>query len=221
MQLKKKLALLAALCLSLGLLAGCGNSGKTNDNETGSAPIGDEPSDSEQMDNAELLSGKHHVEIEVQDYGTISVELDADAAPITVTNFIKLANEGFYDGLTFHRVVAGFVLQGGDPEGNGTGGSDESIKGEFSENGVENNLSHTRGAISMARANPYDSASSQFFIVLEDATFLDGGYAAFGYVTDGMEIVDKICEEPPVADMETGLVNAEDQPVITRITVVD
>ena len=221
MQLKKKLALLAALCLSLGLLAGCGNSGKTNDNETGSAPIGDEPSDSEQMDNAELLSGKHHVEIEVQDYGTISVELDADAAPITVTNFIKLANEGFYDGLTFHRVVAGFVLQGGDPEGNGTGGSDESIKGEFSENGVENNLSHTRGAISMARANPYDSASSQFFIVLEDATFLDGGYAAFGYVTDGMEIVDKICEETPVADMETGLVNAEDQPVITRITVVD
>ena len=221
MQLKKKLALLAALCLSLGLLAGCGNSGKTNDNETGSAPIGDEPSDSEQMDNAELLSGKHHVEIEVQDYGTVSVELDADAAPITVTNFIKLANEGFYDGLTFHRVVAGFVLQGGDPEGNGTGGSDASIKGEFSENGVENNLSHTRGAISMARANPYDSASSQFFIVLEDATFLDGGYAAFGYVTDGMEIVDKICEETPVADMETGLVNAEDQPVITRITVVD
>lgn len=221
MQLKKKLALLAALCLSLGLLAGCGNSGKTNDNETGSAPIGDEPSDSEQMDNAELLSGKHHVEIEVQDYGTVSVELDADAAPITVTNFIKLANEGFYDGLTFHRVVAGFVLQGGDPEGNGTGGSDESIKGEFSENGVENNLSHTRGAISMARANPYDSASSQFFIVLEDATFLDGGYAAFGYVTDGMEIVDKICEETPVADMETGLVNAEDQPVITKITVVD
>ena len=221
MQLKKKLALLAALCLSLGLLAGCGNSGQTNDNETGSAPIGDEPSDSEQMDNAELLSGKHHVEIEVQDYGTVSVELDADAAPITVTNFIKLANEGFYDGLTFHRVVAGFVLQGGDPEGNGTGGSDESIKGEFSENGVENNLSHTRGAISMARGNPYDSASSQFFIVLEDATFLDGGYAAFGYVTDGMEIVDKICEETPVADMETGLVNAEDQPVITRITVVD
>ena len=221
MQLKKKLALLDLLCLSLGLLAGCGNSGKTNDNETGSAPIGDEPSDSEQMDNAELLSGKHHVEIEVQDYGTVSVELDADAAPITVTNFIKLANEGFYDGLTFHRVVAGFVLQGGDPEGNGTGGSDESIKGEFSENGVENNLSHTRGAISMARANPYDSASSQFFIVLEDATFLDGGYAAFGYVTDGMEIVDKICEETPVADMETGLVNAEDQPVITKITVVD
>ena len=221
MQLKKKLALLAALCLSLGLLTGCGNSGKTNDNETGSAPIGDEPSDSEQMDNAELLSGKHHVEIEVQDYGTVSVELDADAAPITVTNFVKLAEDGFYDGLTFHRVVAGFVLQGGDPEGNGTGGSDASIKGEFSENGVENNLSHTRGAISMARANPYDSASSQFFIVLEDATFLDGGYAAFGYVTDGMEIVDKICEETPVADMETGLVNAEDQPVITRITVVD
>ena len=221
MQLKKKLALLAVLCLSLGLLAGCGNSGKTNDNETGSAPIGDEPSDSEQMDNAELLSGKHHVEIEVQDYGTVSVELDADAAPITVTNFVKLANEGFYDGLTFHRVVAGFVLQGGDPEGNGTGGSDGSIKGEFSENGVENNLSHTRGAISMARANPYDSASSQFFIVLEDATFLDGGYAAFGYVTDGMEIVDKICEETPVADMETGLVNAGDQPVITKITVVD
>ena len=161
------------------------------------------------------------VRIHMEDGGVIDIELDPSAAPITCENFLKLVHAGFYDGLTFHRVVAGFVLQGGDPEGNGTGGSDESIKGEFSENGVENNLSHTRGAISMARANPYDSASSQFFIVLEDATFLDGGYAAFGYVTDGMEIVDKICEETPVADMETGLVNAEDQPVITRITVVD
>ena len=168
-----------------------------------------------------MLSGKHHAEIEVQDYGTIVVELDADAAPATVTNFVNLAKGGFYDGLTFHRVAAGFVLQGGDPKGNGTGGSSETVAGEFSENGFDNPLSHTRGAISMARSRDYNSASSQFFIVQQDSTFLDGQYAAFGYVTEGMEIVDKICEETPVADMQTGYVEPENQPVITKITVTD
>ena len=118
--------------------------------------------------------GKHHVEIDVQDYGVISVELDGDVAPITVENFMKLANEGFYDGLTFHRIIDGFMIQGGDPTGTGMGGSDETIKGEFSANGVENDLSHTRGVISMARSQDYDSASSQFFIVQQDSTYLDG-----------------------------------------------
>jgi len=170
--------------------------------------------------NSDYLTGKHHVEISVENYGTISVELDADAAPITVTNFIELAKNGFYDGLTFHRIISGFMIQGGDPKGTGTGGSDETIKGEFSANGVTNNLKHTRGAISMARSQANNSASSQFFIVQTTYPSLDGQYAAFGYVTDGMDIVDKICEKTPVQDSE-GTVLAKDQPTITSITVID
>ena len=165
-------------------------------------------------------SGKHHVEIAVKDYGTIAVELDGDAAPITVENFLKLAGDGFYDGLTFHRIISGFMIQGGDPLGNGTGGSDQTIKGEFSANGVENNLSHTRGAISMARSSANDSASSQFFIVHEDSTFLDGQYACFGYVTDGMDVVDAICQAVPVTD-NNGTVASDNQPVIESIKVID
>ena len=163
----------------------------------------------------------HHVEIEVADYGTISLELDGKTAPITVENFLKLAKSGFYDGLTFHRIIDGFMIQGGDPEGTGYGGSDETIKGEFTQNGVENGISHVRGVISMAR-NGYDmdSASSQFFIVQSDSTFLDGQYAAFGHVTDGMEIVDAICKDIPVED-SNGTVRAENQPVITQIRVID
>lgn len=119
------------------------------------------------------------MEIQVKNYGTIKVELDGDTAPITVANFLKLAQNGFYDGLTFHRIIDGFMIQGGDPKGNGTGGSDETIKGEFSGNGVENNISHVRGTISMARSQDMDSASSQFFIVQSDSTYLDGQYAGF------------------------------------------
>ena len=168
----------------------------------------------------ETLTGKHHAEIIVQDYGTIKVELDADQAPITVQNFIDLANSGFYDGLTFHRIIEGFMIQGGDPNGDGTGGSDETIKGEFSENGVENNISHVRGTISMARSSENDSASSQFFIVQSDSTYLDGQYAGFGTVTSGMDIVDKICKDTPVTDTN-GTVEKEKQPVIDSIKVVD
>lgn len=125
--------------------------------------------------------------------GNIVVQLRADVAPITAANFQKLVGEGFYDGLTFHRVYSGFMIQGGDPDGNGSGGSAETIKGEFSSNGVENNLSHTRGIISMARSNDPDSASSQFFIMHADAAAsLDGNYAAFGQVIYGMETVDGI-----------------------------
>ena len=163
----------------------------------------------------------HHVEIEVADYGTISLELDGKTAPITVENFLNLAKSGFYDGLTFHRIIDGFMIQGGDPEGTGYGGSDETIKGEFTQNGVENGISHVRGVISMARnGRDMDSASSQFFIVQSDSTFLDGQYAAFGYVTDGMEIVDAICKDIPVED-SNGTVRAENQPVITQIRVID
>ena len=162
----------------------------------------------------------NHIEIEVRDYGTIKAELYGNIAPITVENFVKLAREGFYDGLTFHRIISGFMIQGGDPNGNGTGGSSQTIKGEFSANGVENPLKHTRGVLSMARSSMPDSASSQFFIMHQDAPHLDGQYAAFGMVTEGMDIVDAICQNTPVTD-GNGTVTRENQPVITAIRVVD
>lgn len=165
-------------------------------------------------------SGKHHAQIVIKNYGTISLELDADMAPITVENFANLVNDGFYDGLTFHRIISGFMIQGGDPEGNGLGGSNKEIKGEFSANGVKNTISHTRGVISMARAQRYNSASSQFFIMHEDAPYLDGSYAAFGHVTEGIEIVDKICEDTKVED-SNGTVLKENQPVIEKIVMID
>lgn len=165
-------------------------------------------------------TGKHHAEMIVKDYGTIELELDADIAPITVANFAKLVNEGFYNGLTFHRIISGFMIQGGDPLGNGTGGSKDNIKGEFLANGVNNTISHKRGVISMARSSAYNSASSQFFIVHENSTFLDGQYAGFGYVTSGMEIVDKICEDINVED-NNGTVLKENQPVIEKISMID
>lgn len=156
--------------------------------------------------------------IDVQDYGKITIELKPDIAPITVGNFKKLVSEHFYDGLTFHRIMEGFMIQGGDPLGNGTGGSDETIVGEFSQNGFENTLSHTRGVISMARSNDPNSASSQFFIVHEDSTFLDGQYASFGVVTDGMDVVDKIAKDAKPTD-NNGTITASEQPVINSITL--
>ena len=162
-----------------------------------------------------------YADITIEDYGTITVALDGDAAPVTVANFVDLAESGFYDGLTFHRIIEGFMMQGGDPEGDGTGGSEETIAGEFSANGYENTLSHTRGAISMARSSDYDSASSQFFIVHEDSTdSLDGLYACFGYVTEGMDVVDAICEAAEPTD-DNGAISAENQPVITSILIRD
>lgn len=199
--MKKIIAFLLCAVLA-GAALGCGSKDKSE------ASAGD----------ADLLSGLHYAEIEVEDYGTISLELDADTAPITVTNFVNLAKDGFYDGLTFHRIIDGFMIQGGDPLGNGTGGSDETIKGEFSDNGVENDISHVRGTISMARSSDPDSASSQFFIVHQDSTYLDGQYAAFGHVTDGMDVVDAICEDTPVQD-NNGTVASDNQPVITSITI--
>lgn len=172
------------------------------------------------LDVSKSLTGTHDVEIKVKDYGTIDVQLDADTAPITVTNFIKLVQENFYDGLTFHRIMDGFMIQGGDPLGNGTGGSDQTIKGEFRNNKVENNISHKRGVISMARSSDPDSASSQFFIVQTDSTFLDGDYAAFGEVTSGMDVVDAICKDAKPTD-DNGTIPADQQPVIEYIKVLD
>lgn len=227
-----------ALILTAGVLAGCGNSGGTK--EGGSSASGEVASEEEAeaagfsdgtdedgtvsgktvLDTSQELTGIHHAEISVEDYGDIEIELDADTAPITVTNFVKLAQDGFYDGLTFWRIMDGFMIQGGDPNGDGTGGADENIKGEFSNNGVENDISHTRGTVSMARASDPDSASSQFFIVQADSTFLDGDYAAFGHVTEGMDVVDKICEDAQPTD-NNGSIAKEEQPVIESITILD
>lgn len=170
----------------------------------------------------EMLSGKHYVEIDVKDYGTMKLELDADVAPITVSNFIDLVNIGFYDGLTFHRIIDGFMAQGGDPEGTGMGGSDREITGEFANNGVENNISHVRGVISMARASAKNSASSQFFIVHEDSTFLDKDYAGFGIVIEGIEVIDAMCEDARAWNYDgNGGVLKKNQPVINYIKVIE
>ena len=161
-----------------------------------------------------------HAEITVKDYGTIKLELDEGTAPITVENFIKLAKDGFYDGLTFHRIMDGFMIQGGDPLGNGTGGSKDKIKGEFTSNGVNNQISHVKGVISMARANDPNSASSQFFITVADSTFLDGSYAAFGRVTEGQEVADQIAKDAKPVD-NNGTIPAAAQPVIEKIIITD
>lgn len=191
----KKIGYLLIVVLTCFLITGCGSDGDDK-----------------------MLSGKINAEINIKDYGVIKLELDVDSAPITVTNFVNLVNDKFYDGLTFHRIIDGFMIQGGDPLGNGTGGSDKTIKGEFKNNGVENNISHTRGTISMARSQANDSASSQFFIVQSDSTFLDGSYAGFGHVTSGMEIVDKICKDTKTED-DNGTVEKENQPVIESIKI--
>lgn len=164
----------------------------------------------------EYLTGKHYVEMKVKDYGVINLELDADIAPITVTNFMKLVNEKFYDELTFHRIINGFMVQGGDPYADGTGGSRDKIKGEFLANGVENDLSHTRGVISMARSDDYNSASSQFFIMHQDNTDLDYYYAAFGHVISGMDVVDKLVLVETIEGMD-GFVDKSKQPVIEYV----
>lgn len=219
----KKKIFNAILCsvLVFTTCVGCGNNSKTDtDTQEKDETVETQTGEGEKEESEELLTGKHHVEIDVKDYGVIKLELDADVAPISVTNFVDLAKSGFYDGLTFHRIIKGFMIQGGDPLGNGTGGSEKTIKGEFAENEVENNISHVRGTISMARSMENDSASSQFFIVHEDSTYLDGSYAGFGTVTEGMEVVDAICDSVSVED-DNGTVLAENQPVITSITVID
>lgn len=195
-----------------------------NENKTENTVVSEKEENTVSEENKEedkvYSKGKHHAEMVIKDYGTIALELDADVAPITVENFAQLVNEGFYNGLTFHRIISGFMIQGGDPLGTGMGGSDKEIKGEFAANGVKNNISHTRGVISMARATAYDSASSQFFIVHQDSKFLDGNYAGFGRVTSGIEIVDKICADAKVED-NNGTVLKANQPIIEKITMID
>lgn len=201
MTVKKIIAILSAAILTL-TFCGCSKRQSEFDSDTGSG------------------YGTHHAVITIKDYGDIKLVLDGDTAPITVKNFVELAKSGFYDGLTFHRIIKGFMIQGGDPKGDGTGGSDKTIRGEFSKNGVENNISHKRGVISMARLQDNNSASSQFFIMHEDGDYLDGSYAAFGHVTEGMDVVDKIAENTPVTD-SNGTVLKENQPIIEKIVITD
>ena len=204
---KTVIALVTTLILSMIFSVGCAKSSNTATTDDNAMHI-----------DASSLETDTYADIEIENYGTITVALDKASAPVTVDNFINVAESGFYDGLTFHRIMEGFMMQGGDPKGDGSGGADSKIVGEFKENGYDNNLSHTRGAISMARATAYDSASSQFFIVHEDSTFLDGTYAGFGYVTEGMDIVDQICEEAVPTD-NNGTIPKEAQPVIKTITI--
>ena len=168
------------------------------------------------------ISGRNikYVEICFEDYGRVIVLLDATTAPITVANFIKLVEEGFYDGLTMHRIIKDFMIQGGDPKGNGSGGSAETIKGEFAENGHKNDISHYAGVISMARSNDMDSASSQFFICNADSPHLDGDYAAFGFVIAGMDVVDSITEEGVKHTVNGVIYDKTKQPVITSIVKI-
>lgn len=218
--------LLLALLLTVALLSGCG-SGKeemqeqkqeqdksaAEQTESGTAGI-------EEVKKIEGVDGTVtcYAEIDIQDYGTITVALFGKDAPETVANFVELAESGFYDGLTFHRIMDGFMMQGGDPEGTGAGGSGKNITGEFSANGFDNKLPHIKGAVSMARAQDYNSASSQFFIVQTGYPSLDGQYAVFGYVTEGIEIVDQICADAEPVD-NNGTIPSEAQPVINSIVI--
>ncbi len=205
--LKKILCLILALSAMLCTLASCGKDDRCEYYDTRD------------------ISGRDisYAKITVKDYGEIVVLLDATTAPITVANFKKLVSEGFYDGLTFHRIMKGFMIQGGDPSADGTGGSDEEIKGEFSENGYTgNDISHLRGVISMARSNDMDSASSQFFICNATSPHLDGNYAAFGYVVKGLKVVDKITKKCAKYGDSNGAIAVKGlQPVIESIVLLD
>ena len=187
--MKKRIFLTFTLLAAL-VLGGCSSTGTQTAQDTDGS-VQQDTAQTETQAQAEGI-GTHHAEITIAGKGTISVELDGDAAPITVQNFMDLAESGFYDGLTFHRIIPGFMIQGGCPLGNGTGGPGWKIKGEFAANGVANPIKHTRGVVSMARAADPNSAGSQFFIMHQDAPHLDGQYAAFGKVVSGMDVVDKI-----------------------------
>ena len=201
--MKKFIKILALIAVALLVFCSCGQSSDSN---------------------SEVSSSAEHTKVlfTMESGDTFTIELYPEYAPETCENFIKLVKEGFYDGLTFHRVVEDFMAQGGDPNGDGTGGSSETIKGEFSQNGfTQNTLSHERGVVSMARSNDYDSASSQFFICYADCSFLDGQYAAFGKVVDGMDTVDGFLD----VERTTGSDGAESSPVtpivIESATIVE
>lgn len=204
----KALALGIAAGLMVFAVTGCGTQNTSSTPQTSSTPV---VSSAPTAPTAPAADERYvNIEITMEDGGVMKLELDREAAPATVENFVTLVNDGFYDGLTFHRIIEGFMIQGGDPEGTGMGGSTENVVGEFSSNGWENPISHTRGVISMARSQSPDSASSQFFIVHADSVFLDGEYAAFGKLTEGFDVLDKL------AGVETGTNDMPIEPVIIK-----
>ncbi len=203
--MKKKLLICALM--TLALFTGCGQSTENNSAETSPAAAEAAPA----QDNS--TAGENSAP--VSDDNIIVMTLYPDVAPITCENFESLVSQGFYNGLTFHRVINDFMAQGGDPLGTGTGGSEQKIKGEFSSNGVENTLSHQRGVVSMARSSDPDSASCQFFICYTDCAFLDGNYAAFGEVTQGMEVVDNFLNVPRSMGND-GAISAPDTPIVMQ-----
>ena len=216
--MKKNILTCISVCIMSALLiTGCASETKTTQSTaTATAPAATQNNG---YNPAPLEDGKvYYADIDIKDYGKITVKLDQSSAPVTCANFVQLANEGFYNGLTFHRIIDGFMMQGGDPEGTGIGGSENEIVGEFSMNGHDNAISHKRGTISMARSQNPDSASSQFFIVHQDSTFLDGQYAGFGEVTEGIEVVDAVCTAVEPID-GNGTIPAENQPVINTIVI--
>ncbi|MCI8283878.1 MAG: peptidylprolyl isomerase [Firmicutes bacterium] len=226
--IKRITSIFLMVVLGVFMMTGCGDSASENDRKDGGNSSKTEENQPQNLMGSgvkefsaeELLSGKHHVEMDIEGKGTIKLELDADQAPISVTNFINLTKDGFYNGLSFHRVLAGSLIQGGSPTYDAMGGVDYTIKGEFTLNGVNNTLSHTRGAISMARTNDYNGGGCQFFIMASDFAGYDGQYAVFGYVTEGMEIVDDICNNTPTQD-RNGMVARADQPIISEVRAID
>ena len=228
----KSIKTIFCLLLVLGLCLSCAACGQSSTAKTSEKTEADAPATEASAAPAEAgtdaaapAEGEqklHTVEITVKDYGTMTLVLDASAAPITVQNFLDLANQGFYDGLTFHRIMDGFMIQGGDPLGNGMGGSSTHITGEFAGNGWDNPISHQPGVISMARSGDPNSASSQFFICVGDASFLDGSYAAFGWTADeeSLEIALKIAKDAKPVD-NNGSIPKGEQPVIESVKVID
>lgn len=223
-QMTRRAFLSASLGVAALSLAGCGGSGATSGSASGSASTASTSAAATDGPITEATgdydSGFHDATIEVESYGTIKLQLNGTVAPVTVANFANLASSGFYDGITFHRIIKGFMMQGGDPNGDGTGGSDRTIVGEFAENGHPNPISHVRGTISMARSSAPNSASSQFFIMQEDSVNLDGNYAAFGHVTDGMDVVNAICNSAEPTD-GNGTIAKDKQPKITSLRMDD
>ena len=216
MTLKAKNIWLIMLAFALLTLTACGEGTKSN-SSTNNTVSGGSTTEAEDESKLVLLDSSQHpvVTMEMSNGGIVKIELYPEVAPNTVNNFISLVEKGFYDGLIFHRVIPGFMIQGGDPQGNGTGNPGYSIKGEFKKNKFSNNLLHVRGVISMARSQSYNSAGSQFFIMHGDAPHLDGEYAAFGEVIEGMEVVDEIANQP------TGNANLPENPIYMEKVTVD
>ena len=215
--MKRFLSILLVLLLSFAFFTGCEN----NDPEKSASQLISEANPKRELKDPEEKYGTHHAVMTVKNYGVIKLELYGDIAPITVKNFVELCKSGFYNGLTIHQILPEVMMQAGAPKDNEKGHNGTFITGEFALNGYRNDIKHERGVISMARQDSLDSASCLFFIVLEDSDRLNGKYAAFGKVTEGMDIIDKIAKEVKYEDEFIGSIAAADQPIIESIVITD